>query len=821
MTRSKPKSGGKTLTKRLAKAAQRKFVQYLESRDLVAMMENLSQSPWGRIWLDKFTSLTDEWSDTSKLDALAVELTLAQLRDEGRSPDPDKIVDLIQSITCDYDHHLAVNAIAGLTTIMNELFDQEDESIPFQEPDGSDFPHLEQLLDYRRQGLGVVYLVNHSSHFDEFLVDCVLLHNGVGLPLFAAGQNMMKVKSIAKILMMGSYVVQRRGAGRQDLAGLFNFCRALAETGGQNGIFLEAWHGGARTRDGSLRYPRRLIALRGAIAAETDVVIQPAAVSFSMIPEDMALSARAGGLSWLRGVSPTRTAGRMLFHPKSWLWRTVQNLYGRAYVTFPRPRLLSEFKADHDRQRSDLQLDEFISLEAIRAIAKHKKVMTSQLTARGLDRARRWGKGKLVPAVKYEMERMNEYHRTTFNAEPAFEKFIREHTLADSIRDGMARLRQRGVVSRMKKDASGLPLVRSEAGLSYYATHGDRRIYSPTARENVVVVGSNDWGFALTSLVGRRLLEDSHSNSSLTLFDARKDWAVEMSINRRPPGRFSEMRLPKNAFVTSDPPSAFRKASEVVVAESIEQLPERLNQLYKHSIQPINLVMATCNFDPVSRNLPAKLALDLAREAGRTDVTLSVLVGPITEEQILGEQPVAGVLAGPAEAVKKLSGLLTSEPLSVVAATDPIGAQAAAVLARVYALWGNVLTSSGQFRGAAQTGYYMAAAAAEASQLGTALGASAESFAASSAAWTATFTAEGLSPASMGRRFARRLGGSFKTEGKLSAGLAKSLKETDQDGTDEAILPTLADLAAARYWAREFELDLPILEKAYKTVWTD
>lgn len=821
MANKKTKSGGQTLVKNLTKTAKHKFIQYLDSRDFAGMMENIARSPRGRIWLDKFLELPDEWSDTSKLDALAVELTLAQLRDEGRSPDPDQVAALIQAITCRYDHHVAVHSIAGLTTLMNEMFDQEDESIPFQEPDGSDFPHLDQLLEYRRQGLGVVYLANHSSHFDEFLVDCVLLHNGLGLPLFAAGQNMMSIKSIAKILMVGSYVVQRRGAGRQDLAGLFNFCRALAETGGQNGIFLEAWHGGARSRDGSLRYPRRLIALRGAIAAETDVVIQPAAVSFSMVPEDMALSARAGGLSWLRGVSPIRTAGRLIFQPRSWVWRTMHNLYGRAYVTFPRPRLLSELKADHDRQRSDLQLDEFISLEAIRAIAKHKKVMTSQLTARGLDRARRWGKGKLVPAVKYEMEQMKEYHRTAFNAEPVFEKYIREHTLADVIRDGMARLRQRGVVSRMQKDAAGLPVVKSEAGLAYYATHGDRRIYSPTARENIVVVGSNDWGFALTNLIGRRLLEDSHSNASLTLFDAREDWAVEMSINRRPPGRFSEMRLPKNAFVTSDSPSAFRKASEIIVAEPIEQFSERLKQLYKESIQPINLVLTTCNFDPVSRALPGKLALDLAREAGRTDVTLSVLVGPITEEQILGDQPVTGILAGPEETVKKLSGLFTIDPLNVVTTTDPIGTQAAAILARVYALWGNVLTSSGQFRGAAQTGYYMAAAAAEAIQLGSALGASAQSFAASSAAWTATFTAEGLSPASLGRRFARRLGGSFKAGGDRSAGLGETLKETDHDGADEAILPTLTDLAAAHHWAREFNLALPILEKAYKTVWAE
>lgn len=45
-----------------------------------------------------------------------------------------------------------------------------------------------------------------------------------------------------------------------------------------------------------------------------------------------------------------------------------------------------------------------------------------------------------------------------------------------------------------------------------------------------------------------------------------------MGVLRFPPGRFEKHRLPKNAFVTSDPQSAFKKASEVILAVPPERL---------------------------------------------------------------------------------------------------------------------------------------------------------------------------------------------------------------------------------------------------------
>ena len=229
----------------------------------------------------------------------------------------------------------------------------------------------------------MVYLINHSSHLDEFLLNISLMHSTQGLPLYAAGANMMAIPSLAKLLRMGSYVVQRRGAGRVGLSALYSYCRAISIMGGEQGIFLEAWHGGARSRDGSLRYPRRLVTLRGALDVEGDVVVQPVAISYSIIPEDLDLCAHQGGMGWARGLSPRNILQNLLIHPTSMLWRSIKGVYGRAYVDLSPPMLLSELKERHGNDAGGLELDEFVALTCIKEIARTKKVMASQLVARG------------------------------------------------------------------------------------------------------------------------------------------------------------------------------------------------------------------------------------------------------------------------------------------------------------------------------------------------------------------------------------------------------------------------------------------------------
>ncbi len=808
---------------KIKRAFNKSLIKAVNRIDFIRIMEKIAQSERGAYWYSQFKDQEPHWNDQEEVAELAVDLTLAQLRREGFKSKRDDIKALVDSIKVAYDHHIHIYGEAGVSIILSTLFSHQDHTRPFISPDGREIAHVQKIKDYQDKGLGVLYLVNHSSHLDEFLVDCMVGYAGLKLPIFAAGANMMAIGSLAKLLRAGSYVVQRKGASRPGLASLFNYCRAISDSGHQQGIFLEAWHGGARSRDGGLRYPRRLVTLRGALAGENDVVIQPVALSYSIVPEDLSLAARLGPRCWIRGAGAARTLGLALLHPRSFIGRTFEDIYGRAYLDMPEPVLLSELKKAHAEARSDLDLDEYVGLTAIREIARHKKILSSQLTARGLWRLGRLGEKDLISATERELERLTEYHRNTFGQGPNLEDFIRHHSITDVVRDGLATLRKRAVIGPFSKrlfaaprpDKIAPPPVLSRRGLAFYATHGDRRIYSPTADKNLVVVGGGDWGFALTHLIGRRILEEkSYLNASLTLFDSNPETAREMNEMRTPKGRYEEILLPRNAFVTSDPPSAFRQASEVILASPPEEMAEQIKTILNRSEQALRLVVASCGFEPTTHRLPCQVALDLAAEAGRSDIEVYALVGPVSEDDLVELKPATGVIAGPEKGLKVVANLFDWPPVGVETSTDPLGVQAASGLARIYSLWGNVLTRSGQMKGAATLGRYMAHSAGEATQLGLALGGRAETFSASSLAWTATFLAEGLSGPAY--RFAHKLGGAVKKNESPIKAAAKLHRQMEAAGYG---IPAYRDLKSALFLARKHNLDLPILFQAGETIW--
>ena len=800
--------------KKLKKSLQKSLISLMNRVDFLKVMEKMHLSQRGEPWRERFKDTPTSWPDLEGLNRKAAELICEQLGDEGRDITFEEAAELVSGITTHYDHDLHRQACTAVTLLMTTMFSHHQGATPFCSPDGRELAHIDKLKGYLDKGLGTVYLANHSSHLDEFLLDCQIMQNDLTLPLFAAGANMFAVPSLGKVLRLGSYVVQRRGASRKGLSGLYNYCRAISETGGQQAIFLEAWHGGARSRDGSLRYPRRLVTLRGALKGETDRVIQPVAISYDIIPEDLSLAARKGAGCWFRGVNPLGALFQMILHPKSWMWRVPFGLYGRAYVTFPEPRLLSELKEEHAKDPGGLKLDEFVALYSIRQIAKAKKVMASQLTARALMRARSKKERDLAKVFQEELELLREYHQATFGQEPDLEDFIRNNPAEKVVAAGLSTLRKRKVVARLARDANRLPLVKSEAGLGFYATHGDRRIYSPTADENIVVVGAGDWGFALTHFLGSRILEDKHYlNASLTLFDPRVEIATEMGVNRRPPGRFNEYRLPKNSFVTFDPQSAFKKASDVILIAPPEELAAQAELMLEHSTQPMRLAVATCSFEPEGHRLPCQVVYDLLRKKGRDDVLVYAITGAVQDEDLLKERELFAILAGPDRGRNKLAELFKHPRLELALADDPLGVQAATILARIYALWVHFMVRRGELKGAGPVGTFVAGCTAEAARLALALGAKPETFSMASPAWTSVFTSEALT-----RRYREFAGllAAAERRGRTPFAAEKAFEQSRESG---ATMNAYQDLRSAHYAASELGVDAPILERAWATIW--
>ncbi len=782
--------------------------------DFYNLLKHVAESASGRPWLERFRQMPPNWHEVGAIRERAAELTLAQLAAEGLHTDPATVEHHLDSIAIRYDRETHVYGASAVVTLVNGFFSHQDPLHSLTSKDGRELAHVAQLQEHRKQGLGVVYLINHSSHLDEFLLAAVLAQNDLGLPAFAAGDNMMAIQSIARILWIGSYVVRRRGSDRAYMAALFNYCRALAERGGQQGIFLEAWAGGARSRDGSLRYPRRLVTLRGALAGEREVVIQPVAISFAAVPEDLSLAARKGAYTWLRGLGALPTLGRMLAHPRSWLWRSIQGLYGRAYVTLPQPHLLSELKAAHAADRQGRELDEFVALTAISDIARSKKVMASQLTARGLQRARRQGLSDLNAATKAELEALEGYHRETFGVEPDLEDFIRDNPISLVVADGLKTLRRRGVVWPLMRDERRLPKVRCPRGLSFYATHGDRRLYSPTAQENLVVVGAGDWGFALTYYLGNRMLEGRrYLHASLTLYDPRREIIEHLAYDRSPEGRFAELRLPKNSFATSDPPSAFKKASEVVLACPAQHLAAQVEVLLAHAEQGLRLVVASRGLAPEPPYLPVALVRQLAAKAGRHDVVVYALGGAVGAGDLVEGRSGRLVLAGPAAGREDLAKLFGMKPMEVAVSDDPLGVNLAGVLSRVYGLWAGYLTRVGRLNRASTAGCFFADVSAEALELAKALGGSERSFSGASVAWSATLAASGLG--GQDREFGRRLGSQARRGRELPAAARRLARQWAEEGRP---LVGWNDLDLAAKMASSHRVEMPVLDEIWATL---
>ncbi len=781
--------------------------------NFVGLAERLANSEVGQPLLERYKKLPLDWQNTDEINRLAVDLTMEQIKKEGGTASKQEIESLVEEIAIRYNRKTHENTATTIGLAFNHLFDNQNPELPFTSPDRRELKHMEKLREYRRQGLGVVYLVNHSSHLDEFLVDLLWQDLAMGLPVFAAGQNMMAIKSVEKLLMTGSYVVLRQGANRHQVAALYNYCSALSRAGAQQGIFLEAWRGGARTRDGSLRYPKRLVTLRGAIDIDDDLVIQPVALSYSAVPEDLMMCSRKSGISWLRGMGVFKTAARFFIHPKTFLWRSAKALYGRAYVTVPPPMLLSELKKAHAVDKTGISLDEFVALSSIREIARNKKIMASQVTARALVTARKHGLRDLIKSVVSEIAAIKEYHMETFGEPADFEDFILENSVEQIMADGLKTLKRRGVVKRFLKDDYGLPGVKDAIALSYYATHGDRRLYSPTASQNIVIVGAGNWGFALSSLIGNRLLDDKrYNNASLTIFDARKDVAAQMGLNRQGSGRFKDKLLPKNIFVTCDHPSAFRKASEVILASKPETFELDVRNILKISEQPLIMIVATRGFIPGMNCIPFTAVRRLVSEYQRYDVEILTLAGPVSPDDVVDHRQINGILAGPSSIISEISDMFDPDPEKLLLSNDPLGVQTADILARVYAIWVNFMISSKRITKPPETGLLMAQISTEACALALALGGNKETFSAGSIAWTATFIS--LCIEGVWCDFGRKAGLAVK-KGKDPGKVVEKLNlQWIEEGKR---LQSLVDIDEALTCAHGLGIKMPVLEEMSST----
>ncbi|MDR3205249.1 MAG: 1-acyl-sn-glycerol-3-phosphate acyltransferase [Deltaproteobacteria bacterium] len=729
--------------------------------DFVSIVDHLSRLEPGISYINRPDKLGPAFSDQEQIAKLAVDLTERAFQEKGDYISRQEIESHISLIGCRYDSHLHDKAKSACFNLVNHLFVSQEPNHLLTSADLRELRNINPLLSAQKEGLGVVYLINHSSHFDEFIFNIFLDQNGLNMPLFAAGQNMMLTPSLATLFMLGSYVIVRKGASRSYLSSLFHYCQALAEMGKPQGIFLEAWSGGARTRDGSLRYPRRLVTIQGALAARGDVFIQPVVISYSRVPEDRGLSEGRGLSSWVTGSYMLKSLAAKPWRPLYSLAQGLKGLYGRAYVGFGRGRLLSELKNEWEQTPKELALDEFTALYAIKEIAKDKKIMATQLAALALNKVRHLGRrlsdDKILPqnadltqtALK-ALKTIEAYHQRVFETEPDLEDILRNQSLDEALKDGLESLALRSVITDTGPKWLKKPKIKSVHALSYYATHSDRRLYSPSAKENLVVCGAGLWGFSLVTLVGRRTLNDKRfHNSSLSLYDPREEAVQSLAYNRALDS-FSDFRLPKNVFPTYDHVEAFRKSTEVIVATPPETSGELLKTILTSSERLRTLIVASRGFDRLSHRLTIQMAWEAAVAAGRTDINILALCGPVEPLSLLSGQGGSFILAGPVKDGRlSVASLFRYGSFKVNISDDPIGAQTAAALIDAFSLYGLVLFHRKELRTPKEKAEFIREISFEAKTLAMALGGQPSTFEADNPAWVSELITTVLTPSNL------------------------------------------------------------------------
>jgi len=533
------------------------------------------------------------------------------------------------------------------------------------------------------------------------------------------------------------------------------------------------------------------------------------------VPEDLSLSERAGALSWLNGLSYFKQWLRSPFRPVQAFSQSLKGLYGRAFITFCRPKFLSELEAVRADHPSHPSPDEFAALFAIKEIARDKKIMASHLTARALVRARKLGTTDLETTAGAEMDQIIEYHQRTFGQDPDLEDFIRRNSLSVVIEDGLKSLRSRKIIGQ-GRPLGRLPRVRANNGLLYYATHADRRLYSPSARQNIVVVGAGAWGYSLACLVGNRTLEDKeYINSSVTLFDSREDLIEDIVDTRFHPAHFPEIRLPKTVFCSHDATAAFRKASEVLFTVPVERFEAEFRKALAEIQQPVQVIIATRGFERTSHRLPIQIAWSVIEETGRNDVSIFVLSGPVTPEILADGRGGSLVLGGPPPAAHRLADLFKLPGFEIYVCDDPVGVQVAGTMTQVYGVLGAYLLRTKALSGRQSVAAFFRETSEEAIKLAEVLGGKKETFLAANPAWGAEYVAEGLG--GPGAKFGRQAGGLL---GRTMRPLRHSPPELVADLHNNGYRHIgFHGIKSACLAARTLRLNLPRLEEAYEIFW--
>ena len=126
--------------------------------------------------------------------------------------------------------------------------------------------------------------------------------------------------------------------------------------------------------------------------------------------------------------------------------------------------------------------------------------------------------------------------------------------------------------------------------------------------------------------------------------------------------------MTKNTFVTSDFSSAFKKASDVIIASKPSDFKELFKKMLSVSEQPFKAMIATRGFIPDTNTIPYLAAVDLLKESDRRDVNLYTLTSPFDPEDLVESRLVKG--RSPYKMLSKIQGQYENDGIHLQSLLD-------------------------------------------------------------------------------------------------------------------------------------------------------
>ena len=258
-----------------------------------------------------------------------------------------KAEEYFEEIAADYSISYTLIFYKFLTWFWKKIFHSIDVS-------ESDFS---LIRNWAKKGYPIVYVPSHKSHIDYLVLNYLLFDHHIHPPRIAAGKNLAFWPMGHIFRKCGAFFIRRSFKGAKLYTFVFErYIKFLLQEGYPIEFFIE----GGRSRSGKLEFPKTgfLSILVDAWKEGycKDIVFIPVSITYDTVVEE------GSYVKEMKGLEKEPESFTQLLKAKA----VLQKKYGKIYVRFAKPILLSEY-ADKTKE---VELTNSLSFYLVRSINK-------------------------------------------------------------------------------------------------------------------------------------------------------------------------------------------------------------------------------------------------------------------------------------------------------------------------------------------------------------------------------------------------------------------------------------------------------------------